>query len=67
MLVALERILARAMAVVPQAPNTNARARTIAKARADVVQATTVVPVKTPVKVKEAVLYLSRKVISVSG
>ena len=67
MLVALERILARAMVVVPQLRDTNARARTTAKARVDVVQATTAVPVRIHVKVKAVVLYLSRKAISVNG
>ena len=67
MLVALERIHARAMAVVPQVPSTSARARTIVKARVVVVQVTTVVPVKTLVKAKEVVGYRSRKAISVNG
>jgi hypothetical protein len=67
MLVAPARILARATAVVPQAPNMIVQARTTARARVDVVQAITDVPAKILVKEKAVVVYQSRKVISVNG
>ena len=67
MLVVPARIPARATAVVPQVLNTIVQARTTARARVDVVQVTTVVPVKILVKGKAVAVYQSRKVISVNG